>query len=197
MSVKKTSLFTMCHYSEFHKITNVKLSLGGLVVLQRIRRNRIQNFQRHHLLYFCYSFLYYCTTNLIFDRHIISILAPRYMLHEHIFCSLCLLLNLYHSGEMSKRHLVECSGRSNNIFTAISSEISTWMIKEMFRIKSGKNFKEHTSTSFSRRLIICLITKAPSNFFTWAQSCSWWEIRKKKSDSIPFRRHVEKTLRGR
>ena len=38
-----------------------------------------------------------------------------------------------YSGEMSKRHLVEDSDRSNNIFTAISSEISTWMLKEMFQ----------------------------------------------------------------
>ena len=38
-----------------------------------------------------------------------------------------------YSGEMSKRHLVEDSDRSNNIFTAILSEISTWMLKEMFQ----------------------------------------------------------------
>ena len=30
-------------------------------------------------------FLYYCTTNLIFDRHVISILAPRYVLHVNVW----------------------------------------------------------------------------------------------------------------
>ena len=29
-------------------------------------------------------FLYYCTTDLIFDGHVISILAPRYVLHVHV-----------------------------------------------------------------------------------------------------------------
>ena len=42
-------------------------------------------------------------------------------------------------------------------FTAISCKISTSMLKEMSRIKTSKNFMEHTSTSFSRRLFVCLI----------------------------------------
>ena len=35
------------------------------------------------------------------------------------------------------------------------------MLKEMSRIKTSKNFKEHTSTSFSRRLFVCLIEGRP------------------------------------
>ena len=31
------------------------------------------------------------------------------------------------------------------------------MLKEMSRIKTSKNFMEHTSTSFSRQLFVCLI----------------------------------------
>ena len=30
-------------------------------------------------------FLYYCTTDLIFDGHVIFILAPRYVLHVHVW----------------------------------------------------------------------------------------------------------------
>ena len=49
------------------------------------------------------------------------------------------------SGEVSKRHLVKGSGRWNNILSPISSEISTWMLKKMSRIRLKKfceNFRE-------------------------------------------------------
>ena len=72
-----------------------KLSRGGLVVLQRRQQKRFKIFKRHHLLYLCCSFLYFCATNLIFDRHVISILAPRYVLHEHVFCSQCFVIKFY------------------------------------------------------------------------------------------------------
>ena len=62
---------------------------------QRRRQNRIQNLNKLHLPYFCYSFLYYCTTNLICDRHVITILAPRYVLREHVFCSPCFVIKFY------------------------------------------------------------------------------------------------------
>ena len=58
---------------------------------------------------------------------------------------------------MSRRHLVEGTDQSNNIFPAISSEIFLMNVKEMLRIKTGKNFKEHASTSFSRQLPVCLL----------------------------------------
>ena len=35
------------------------------------------------VIHFCIT---YCPTNLLFDRHVISILAPRYVLHEHVCC---------------------------------------------------------------------------------------------------------------
>ena len=92
-----------------------------------------------------YLFLYYCTANLICDRHVISILAPRCVLLVHVFCS-----NSIRYGEMSKRHLVEGCDRWNSIFTSISFAISTWMSKEM----SCKNFRKQTSTSLSRRLFV-------------------------------------------
>ena len=77
-------------------------------------------------------------------------------------------------------------------------KFSSWMLKEMLRIKSSKNFKEHASTSFSCQLPVCLLDlKGTSSFFTQGQSCTRWKIRKENSDSVPFRRHVEKTLRGR
>ena len=72
-----------------------RLSCGSLVFLQRRRQNRIQNLNKLHLLYFCYSFLYYCTTNLFCDRHVITILAPCYVLHVHVFCSQCFVIKFY------------------------------------------------------------------------------------------------------
>ena len=134
--------------------------------MQRRRQSRIQNFKRHHLLYFCYSFLYYCTTNLIFDRRVISILASRDVLHEHVFCSQRFVIKFY---PIAVRCLKDTSWKvvtDQITFTAISCKISTWMLEEMSRIKTSKNFKEHTSTSFCRRLFVCLIWRAASSFFT-------------------------------
>ena len=89
------------------------------------RQRRIQNFKRHHLLYFCYSFLYYCTTNLIFDRHVISILGLRYVLHEHVFCLQCFVIKFY---PIAVRCLKDTSWKvvtDQIAFTAISCKIST------------------------------------------------------------------------
>ena len=110
-----------------------------------------------YLLTFCYLFLYYCAINLIFDRHVISILAPRCVLHEYIFCSQCFVIKFY---PIVVRCLKDTSWKvvtDQTTFTAISYKISTWMLEEMSRIKTSKNFMEHTSTSFSRRLFVCLI----------------------------------------
>ena len=46
------------------------------------RQNRIKKFQEPTLTYL---YPYYCTKNLICDRHVTSILAPRYVLHVHVF----------------------------------------------------------------------------------------------------------------
>ena len=52
-----------------------------------------------HKLPFYKSFLTqfrnYCSTNLIFDKHVISILAPRFVLHVHVFCSQCLVIKFH------------------------------------------------------------------------------------------------------
>ena len=42
-----------------------------------------------------YLFLYYYIANLIPDRHVISTLAPRYVLHALVFCSQCFVIKLY------------------------------------------------------------------------------------------------------
>ena len=42
-----------------------------------------------------YLFLCYCATNLIFDKHAISTLAPRYVLHVHAVCSQCFVIKFY------------------------------------------------------------------------------------------------------
>ena len=44
------------------------------------------------VIHFCIT---YCATNLLFDRHVISILAPRYVLHEHVCCSQCFVVKFY------------------------------------------------------------------------------------------------------
>ena len=60
------------------------------------------------------------------------------------------------------------------------------MLKEMSRIgdSSPRIFREHTSTSFSRQLFVCLILRAPSIFLKQGQSCSWWLVRKKGSFGV-------------
>ena len=130
--------------------------VAAWLFFQRRRQNRIQNLNKLHLPYFCYSFLYYCTTNLICDRHVITILAPRYVLREHVFCSPCFVIKFYPFPVRCLKYTswkVVTDGIT--YFTSISSEISSWMSKEMSRTKSSKNFSGHTSTSFSHRLFVC------------------------------------------
>ena len=45
-------------------------------------RTELKKFQEPTLTYL---YPYYCTTNLICDRHVTSILAPRYVSHVHVF----------------------------------------------------------------------------------------------------------------
>ena len=82
--------------------------------MRRRRQNRIQHFKRH------YWPIYFCTTNLIFDRHVISILAPRYVLHVHVLCSQCFVTKFTPLS-----------------FSSISSAFPTWMLKEMSCIESS------------------------------------------------------------
>ena len=82
--------------------------------MRRRRQNRIQRFKRH------YWPIYFCTTNLIFDRHVISILAPRYVLHVLVLCSQCFVTKFTPLS-----------------FSSISSAFPTWMLKEMSCIESS------------------------------------------------------------
>ena len=86
-------------------------------------------------------FLYHCMANIIFNRHIISILAPRYVLHVHVLCSQCFVIQILSvSSEVSKRRLVGGSDRWNDISTSISSAISTWMLNEISSIRSNSTW---------------------------------------------------------
>lgn len=44
------------------------------------------------VIHFC---IMYCPTNLLFDRHVISFLAPRYVLHEPVCSSRCFVIKFY------------------------------------------------------------------------------------------------------
>ena len=77
-------------------------------------------------------------------------------------------------------------------------KFSSWMLKKCFvlkRVRISRNTLRPALAVSCR--FVCLIWRGPSSFFTQGQSCSRWKIRKENSDSIPFRRHLEKTLRGR
>ena len=132
--------------------------------MQRRRQRRIQNFKRHHLLYFCYSFLYYCTTNLIFDRHVISILALRYVLHEHVFCLQCFVIKFY---PIAVRCLKDTSWKvvtDQIAFTAISCKISTWMLEERSRIKTSRISRNTLRPAFAAVCLFAWFEGRPSAF---------------------------------
>ena len=80
----------------------------------------------------------------------------RYVLHVHVFCSQCFVIKFYPFPVRCLKYTswkVVTDGIT--YFTSISSEISSWMSKEMSRTKSSKNFSRHTSTSFSHQLFVC------------------------------------------
>lgn len=99
--------------------------------MRRGRQNRIDNKvqDRYHWL------IYFYVENLIFGRHFSSVLSPcmcctyTNVLSTH-FCHLIRSV----SGEMSIGHLVEGSDDWKYIYTSVSSEISTWMLKKIFFI---------------------------------------------------------------
>ena len=66
-----------------------QLSRGGHVVKTAEQNSKFQETPS------TYSFRNYCSTNLIFDKHVISILAPRFVLHVHVFCSQCLVIKFH------------------------------------------------------------------------------------------------------
>lgn len=89
------------------------------------------NFRHHWLIYFV--------------TDVISILVPRYVLQIYVFYSHCL---------SNSTCLVESSNQWNYIFNTISSAISTWMLKEMSRIRgsnaiiSGNTLRPALAASF-------------------------------------------------
>ena len=135
------------------------LPLGGHIVTDlKILRDIIDSF-----------FLYYCTTNLIFDRHIISILTPRYVLHVHVWVSAKKIIK-FDTDPFRWDILVtsvEGSDRWNNIFTLINSAISTWMLEEMSRTRSSSaRISGNTLSPALAGLWLLLDLRAPSIFFT-------------------------------
>ena len=87
-------------------------------------------------------FLYHCMTNIIFNRNIISILVPRHVLHVHVLCSQCFVVQILSvsGGEVSKRRLVGGSDRWNIISISISPAISTWMLNKISSIRSNSTW---------------------------------------------------------
>lgn len=98
-------------------------------VMRRGLQNRIDNKvqDRYHWL------IYFYVENLIFDRHFISVLSPRMCCtYTDLLCThFCHLIRSV-SGEMSLGHLVEGSDDWKYIYTSVSWEISTWMLKKIF-----------------------------------------------------------------
>ena len=97
--------------------------------MRRGRQNRIDNKvqDRYHWL------IYFYVENLIFGRHFSSVLSPcMCCTYTNVFCThFCHLIRSV-SGEMSIGHLVEGSDDWKYIYTSVSSEISTWMLKKFF-----------------------------------------------------------------
>ena len=135
------------------------LPLGGHIVTDlKILRDIIDSF-----------FLYYCTTNLIFDRHIISILAPRYVLHVHVWALRKKIIKFDTDPFRWDVFVtsVESSDRWNNIFTLVNSAISTWMLEEMSRTRnSSARISGNTLRPALAGLWLLLDLRAPSIFFT-------------------------------
>lgn len=97
--------------------------------MRRGLQNRIDNKvqDRYHWL------IYFYVENLIFDRHFISVLSPRMCCtYTDLLCThFCYLIRSV-SSEMSLGHLVEGSDDWKYIYTSVSWEISTWMLKKIF-----------------------------------------------------------------
>ena len=66
-----------------------ELSRGGHVVKTAEQNSKFQETPS------TYSFRNYCSTILIFDKHVTSSLAPRFVLHVHVFCSQCLVIKFH------------------------------------------------------------------------------------------------------
>ena len=135
------------------------LPLGGHIVTDlKILRDIIDSF-----------FLYYCTTNLIFDRHIISILAPRYVLHVHVWALRKKNYQIWYGSFRWDVFVtsVESSDGWNNIFTLVNSAISTWMLEEMSRTRSSSaRISGNTLRPALAGLWLLLDMRVPSIFFT-------------------------------
>ena len=72
--------FCLYHFRWYYWSRTLFLAIFLLAAMRR--QNRIEKFQEPTLTYL---YPYYCTKNLICDRHVTSILAPRYVLHVHVF----------------------------------------------------------------------------------------------------------------
>ena len=129
------------------------LPLGGRIVLRRRRRTDLK-ILRDIIDSF---FLYYCTTNLIFDRNVISILAPRYVLHVHVWA-----LRKKNDQIWYGSFPVRCHSDIR-----ISSDRWNNMLEEMSRTRgSSARISGNTLRPALAGLWLLLDLRAPSIFFT-------------------------------